>query len=67
MSDTPTISVDGIRAMEIRHGVARIMFVRANAEAKLVDAVELSIPAEKLESIWRALAARSPREATRNE
>jgi hypothetical protein len=50
----PTCLVDGVSAIAVHNGVARIQFMRLNIEGKPEPNVELAVPVTQLKSIIEA-------------
>ena len=55
MNMTPAYVVDGIKSIAIHNGVARVLFVRLDADGEPLAAVELDIPLNQLEAITTAI------------
>ena len=51
---TPTYLVDGVSAIAVHNGVARIQFMRLNVEGKAEPSVELAVPVPQVRSIMEA-------------
>lgn len=52
---TPAYVVDGIKSIAIHNGVARVLFMRLDADGEPLPAVELDIPLNQLEAITTAI------------
>jgi hypothetical protein len=50
----PTYLVDGVNAIAVHNGVARIQFMRLNVEGKPDASVELAVPVPQLKAIIEA-------------
>lgn len=50
----PTYLVDGVSAIAVHNGVARIQFMRLNVDGKPEPNVELAVPVPQLKSIIEA-------------
>jgi hypothetical protein len=53
-STSESYLVDGVSAVAIHNGVARIQFMRLNVEGKPESAVELAVPVTQVKSIVEA-------------
>ena len=53
-STAPTFLVDGVSAIAIHNGVARIQFMRLNLEGKPETSLELAVPVTQVKSIVEA-------------
>ena len=51
---TPTFLVDGVSAIAVHNGVARIQFMRLNVEGKAEPSFELAVPVPQVRSIIEA-------------
>ena len=59
MPSTPTLQpstflVDGVSAIAVHNGVARIQFMRLNVEGKPEPSLELAVPVPQVRSIMEA-------------
>ena len=50
----PTFLVDGVSAIAVHNGVARIQFMRLNVEGNAEPAFELAVPAPQTRAILEA-------------
>jgi len=56
---SPSYLVDGVSAVAIHNGVARIQFMRLNVEGKPEPSVELAVPVTQVKSLIEAFTKAS--------
>ena len=54
-SEVPTILADGVNALAVHNGVARVQFMRLGIDGRPLPVAELHVPVSALKSIMEAL------------